>query len=175
MTETTTEMSGESIEVRRRAIRRRAFANMFLILAEESRRSGGRFEVEALPDAVLFRFREVTTLVRRNEGFGIEPRDFTLIVGCPPLWPFDREAALVPVSVEPMDFRHPNSDSHQFCLDMRGIPPERLADLLYRNISLRNRRLDHCVDHAAADYVRAHLAGRPTDPRPLYGELEEAG
>jgi hypothetical protein len=177
MTETGNEMTtttvGKSLEVQRRVVRRRAFANMLLILEEESRRSGGRFEVVGMPDAVLFRFRDVVTLVRRNAGFGVEPRDFTLIVMCPPLWPFDRAAALVPVCVEPMDFCHPNSDSRQFCIDVRGIPPERLADLLYRNISLRNRRLDHCVDHAAADYVRAHLADRPADPRPLYGPLEE--
>jgi hypothetical protein len=178
MSDTVKEMAGatggESLEARRRAVRRRAFANMLLVLRDESRRSGGRFEVEGMPDAILFRFRDVVTLVRRDHGFGIEPRDFTLIVMCPPLWPFDREAALVPVSLEPMDFRHPNSDSHQFCVDVRGIPPERLAEVLYRNISLKNRRLDHCLDQAAADYVRAHLADRPADPRPLYGPVEES-
>ena len=162
VTGTATPTGGASLEVQRRAVRRRAFANMLLILREESRRSGGRFEVTGMPDAVLFHFRDVGTLVRQDQGFGIERRDFTLIVMCPSLWPFDREAALVPLVLEPMDFRHPNSDSHQFCVDVRGIPPERLAELLYRNITLANRRLDHCVDHAAADYVRAHLAGQPT-------------
>ena len=159
-----------SLEMRRFAIRRRAFANLLLVLREEARRSRGRFEVEGMPDAVLLRFWDVVTLVAHEGVFAVEPRDFTVIVVCPPLWPFDREAALVPIAVAPMEFRHPNSDSHQFCLDTRGIRPERLAELIFDNLRLKKRRLDHCVDHAAADFVRSHLADRPADPRPLHPE-----
>lgn len=160
----------ESVAARRFAIRRQALANLLLILRAEARRAGGRFEVEGMPDAVVLRFRDVVTLVAERGGFALAPRDFTVLVMSPPLWPFDREAALAPISLAPREFRHPNSDAHQFCLDTRGIAPERLAELIYDNLRLKRRRLDHCVDRAAADFVRAHLADRPADPRPLYPE-----
>ena len=161
------------LETKRLAIRRRALANLLLICRDESVRCGGRIQVDGIDEALVLRFRDVVTLVRVEEGFEVAARDFNVLVVAPPLWPFDREAALVPIVIAPMDFRHPNSDSHQFCLDTRGIPPERLIELVYDNIRLKNRKLDHCVDRAASDFTRAHLPNRPADLRPLRPEASE--
>jgi hypothetical protein len=156
------------LDGRRRSIRRRALANLILVLLEEARRSAGRFAVaSAGPDAGLLRFREVRTLVRRRARFALERRDFTVVLAAPPLWPFTREAALLPVIIKPDDFAAPNSDGRLLCLDLQGIVPARLPAVLYDNLRLRVFRLDHCVDAAAADFVRAHLADFPADPRPL--------
>jgi hypothetical protein len=162
-----TTQASASLEARRLTIRRRALANLLLAVRDEAARAGGRFEVEGLEDAICLRFHAVQTLVRTELGHAEALRDFTVIVVAPPLWPFDREAALVPIVAAPPDFRHPNSDSHRFCLDTRGVTPERLPGLVYDNIRVKNRRLDHWVDAAAAAFVRAHLPDRPADPRPL--------
>jgi hypothetical protein len=166
-------MSELPLETRRQAIRRRAFANLLLILRDTAERTDGRLYVDGLEDAVVLRYRDVVTLVAADPGFALARRDFSVLVVAPPLWPFDRHEALVPIVIAPVDFRHPNSDSHQFCLDTRGISPERLAELIYDNIRVRNRRLDHCVDLAAADFVRATLGGQPADPRPLFAPPAE--
>jgi hypothetical protein len=165
----TTLPEGASLEARRLTIRRRALANLLLGVRDEAARSNGRFDVEGLDDALCLRFRDVRTLVCTERGHAEAVRDFTVIVVAPPLWPFDREAALVPIVAAPADFRHPNSDGHQFCLDTRGVTPERLAALIHDNLRLKNRRLDHPVDGAAAAFVRSRLPDRPTDPRALDG------
>lgn len=156
------------LETRRLVIRRRALANLLLICRDMALRSEGRVQVDGIDNALFLRFHDVVTLVRTEQGFEVASRDFGILVMAPPLWPFDREAPLVPIVMSPSDFRHPNSDSHQFCLDMRGVPPERLIELVYDNIRLKNRKLDHCVDRAASDFARAHLPGRPADVRPLH-------
>ena len=155
------------LDRRRLAVQRRALANLVVVLAEQARRSGGRFAVEPFPPAALLRFADVRTLVRRGALFAIEPRDFAVVLACPPLWPLDREAALQPLIVTPDDFRHPNSDGRFLCLDLRGVLPEPLPGVLYDNLRLRCHRLDHVVDASAADFVRAHLADFPADPRSL--------
>jgi len=163
------------LERRRLAVQRRALANLVVVLLEQAGRSEGRFAVEAFPHAaVLLRFADVRTLVRRGGFFAIEPRDFAVVLACPPLWPLHREAALQPLIVTPDDFRHPNSDGRLLCLDLRGVLPEPLPGVLYDNLRLRRCRLDHVVDTAAADFVRAHLADFPADPRPLLPAAEDA-
>ena len=158
----------------RRTVRRRAFTNLILVLLEEARRTAGRLAVESCSsDALLLRYRDVRTLVRLGALFALAPRDFTLVLACPPGWPFEREAALMPVVVQPHDFAHANSDGHTFCLDLMGVVPERVPALLYDNVRLHSFRLDHCVDREAADFVRAHLTEFPADPRPLYPAEEK--
>jgi hypothetical protein len=171
---TTTEMTApdaappSDLEALRRAVRRRALANLVLVLRGEAERTGGRLTVEPFArDAVVLRYRDVRTLVRRDLVFAVEPRDFAVLLACPPRWPLAREAQLGPVVLGPHDFAHPNSDGRGFCLDMMGVAPERIPRLLYDNLRLRLFRLDHCVDFVAADFVRAHLADFPADPRPL--------
>jgi hypothetical protein len=90
-----------------------------------------------------------------------------VLVALPPLWPFERAEAPVPMVLAPDDFAHPNSDGRLFCLDTEGVTPERLATLVYDNLRVHARRLDHPVSQEAADYVRAHLANEPADERPL--------
>jgi hypothetical protein len=158
----------ETLEARRLATRRRALSNMLLALDDDGRRTRGRLEVQGMPDGVLLRYRDVVTLVAGPGGLAVAPRDFQVLVICPPLWPFDREAALVPIVLTPLDFAAPNYGKNRLCLDVRGVRPRRLAELLYDNLRLRNRRLDHCLDPIAADYVRSHLPDGPADPRPLY-------
>jgi hypothetical protein len=160
-----------SLEAQRLSIRRRAFGNLLLGVRDEAERSNGRFDAEGLEeDALCLRYRDVRTLVRADAGYAEAERDFTVIVVAPPDWPFDREAALVPIVAAPGDFRAPNSNGHQLCVDTRGITPELLPGLIYDNLRLKRRRLDHTVDAAAAAFVRAHLPDRPTDPRPLARE-----
>lgn len=165
----TTVLPGPSLEARRLAIRRRAFANLLLGVRDTAARTRGRVTVEPLEDAFILRFRDVHTLVRTADGYAVAARDFAVAVVAPPLWPFDREAALVPIVMAPGDFRHPNGDSHQFCLDTRGITPERVVALVYDNIRLKNRRLDHVVDRDAAAFIRCHVPDGPLDRRPLDG------
>jgi hypothetical protein len=156
-----------TLEQRRLVIRRKAIANLILVLRAVAERSGGRFTVDAMEDGVVLRYRDVLTLVHDGETLAPASRDFTIFVLIPLLWPFDREAALAPLVIEPHDFRHPNSDSRLFCLDLRGIAPERLPELLYDNIRLRNRNLGHCVDRVAAGFVRDRFPDGPVDERPL--------
>jgi hypothetical protein len=152
----------------RRTVRRRALANLLLGVRAVAERSAGRLSIEPFaPDALLVRIRDVRTLVRRTVGFALEARDFAIVVACPAAWPFEREAALVPIVVEPDDFAHPNSDGHGICVELQGVMPERLAALLYDNVRLAHHRLDEGVDKLAADYVRRHMPGEPADPRPL--------
>ena len=163
------------LERRRLAVQRRALANLVVALVEQARRSGGRFAIEPFPPAAaLLRFSDVRTLVRRGGLFAIEPRDFGVVLACPPLWPLDRDGALQPLIVTPDDFRHPNSDGRFLCLDLRGVLPEPLPGVLYDDLRLRAWRLDHVVDTAAADFVRAHLADFPADPRPLLTAGEDS-
>ena len=89
------------------------------------------------------------------------------MLACPPLWPLERQSALQPFVIAPADFAAPNSNGRAFCLDLAGIPPERLVHVLYDNVRLRQFRLDHCVDQDAAAFVRSRLASFPTDDRPL--------
>jgi hypothetical protein len=157
------------LDARRSAIRRRALANVTLVLLDEARRSAGRLAVApGDADALVLRYREVRTLVRRGALFAVEPRDFTVLLVFPPLWPFTREAAVMPFIVAPDDFAHPNSDGRRFCLDLAGVPPARVPRVVFDNLRVRLFRLDHCVDHGAADFVRAHLEEFPADPCPLY-------
>lgn len=159
---------GEHREERRARVRGRALANLLLVLLDQARASGGRLVVGSFgKDALRLSFPGVRTLVRRDGGFAQAVRDFTLAVACPPGWPFDRPAALVPIVLEPADFAHPNSNGRELCLDLQGIPPERLAEVLHDNLRLRRFRLDHPVDRAAAAFVRARRAAFPADARPL--------
>lgn len=152
----------------RREVRRQAFANFLLVLLEQAAGSGGRLSVRGLSsDAFEVILRDVRTLVRRGNGFAGEPRDFILLVGCPPEWPFDRGAALQPFIMQPDDVALPNSDGRGICVDLDGVLPERLLGVLYDTLRVRQYRLDHCVDFTAAAYVRAHQTIFPADPRPL--------
>ncbi len=157
------------LERLRFVVRRTALANLVLVLRGEAATTGGRLTADGIDDGVLLRFRDVVTLVSDGPGFAIAPRHFAVLLVVPPLWPFDREAAITPIVLDPSDFRHPNSDSRVFCLDTRGIAPERLLELVHDNLRLRNRNLAHPVDGGAAAFVRAHLPDRPTDPRGLRG------
>jgi hypothetical protein len=152
----------------RRTVRRRAVANMILRLTAWARCCAGRLAVRPFAeDAFLLEYRDVRTLVRTRDGFAAAPRDFALVVAIPPLWPFDRAEALQAFIVRPDDFAHPNSDGRVLCLDLQGVTPERLPQVLYDNLVLRSLRLDHCMDFRSADYVRARLGDFPTDARPL--------
>jgi len=161
---------GPTLAARRLAVRRRAVANLLLGLQDDALRTRGRLDVEGLPDGVLLRYHDVRTLVVADGVFTLAPRDFMVAVLLPPLWPFDRDAALVPIVAVPADFAAPNYGAGHLCLDLRGVRPERLAELLYDNLRLRKRRLDHCIDLAAADFVRTHLRGRAADARSLFPE-----
>ena len=155
--------------IRRRNVRRRAMANLMLILLAEAQRSGGRFRV--LPhsrETMLLVYGDVRTLVRQDGVFSLAPRDFVVILACPDLWPFDRTAALAPFVIAPDDFAHPNSDGRHLCVDLQGVLPDRLPELLYDNLRVRRFRLDHCLDLDAAAFVRANLSAFPADNRPLY-------
>jgi hypothetical protein len=154
-------------------VRRRATANLILGLLERSRDTAGRFTVRSAgTDALLLDYRDVRTVVRHGASFGFDVRDFTILLILPDAWPFERAAAPVPFVLAPADFAHSNSDGRAFCLDMQGVTPERVPELIYDNLRLRRFRLDHCVDAAAADFVRGHLDEMPVDPRPLGGGEE---
>jgi hypothetical protein len=160
-----------ALQMRRQSVRRCGLANLILILIEQARRAGGRFTVGPFAqDALQIAYRDVHTLVRSGGALRIEPRDFSVIVVCPPLWPFDRGAQLTPFILAPNDFSAPNSNGREICIDLAGVMPELLPSLLYDNLRLAfgHFRLDHYVDAQAAAYVRAHLDGFPSDPRPLY-------
>jgi hypothetical protein len=75
--------------------------------------------------------------------------------------------------VAPGDFAHPNSDGRLFCLDLAGVLPARVPQVVFDNLRVRLFRLDHCVDPGAADFVRTHLAEFPADPCPLYSAAED--
>ena len=154
----------------RREIRRLAQSNLILRLLDEAARSGGRLRVGSFAeDAILLGYRDVRTLVRRGRVFEFATRDCDVVISMPEDWPFRRKAMLRPVLFHPDDFAHPNSDGHYFCIDTAGVRPARLPGLVYQNLALwpGHFRLDHCVDHAASDFVRAHLKELPADPRPL--------
>jgi len=153
-----------------REIRRRAQSNLILRLLDEAYRSAGRLRVESLAeDAILLLYRDVRTLVRRQQIFEFATRDCAVAISMPDEWPFRRKAMLAPVLLHPQDFAHPNSDGHLFCIDTAGVRPARLPGLVYQNLALwpGHFRLDHCVDRAVSDFVRAHLKDLPADPRPL--------
>lgn len=161
-------MTPSELEKARLVVRRRALANFLLALLEVARRSGNRFAVEpGGADGVVLHYRDVRTLVRMPNGFDVAVRDFTVFVALPPLWPFEREDEPVPLVLVPDDHAHPNGDGRLFCLDCRGVTPERLATLVYDQLRLKARRLDDAVSATAADYVRTQLGDEPTDPRPL--------
>jgi hypothetical protein len=154
----------------RREIRRLAQSNLILRLLDEAARSGGRLHVESYAeDAILLGYRDVRTLVRRGRVYEFASRDCAVVVAMPEDWPFRRKAMLRPILLHPEDFAHPNSDGHLFCIDTAGVRPARLPGLVYQNLALwpGHFRLDHCVDRAASDFVRAHLKDLPADPRPL--------
>jgi hypothetical protein len=155
----------------RRTVRRRALGNLLLALLTAAKQSGGRLRVRpGDADSIFLHFSDVRTLVRAGGGLGFEPRDVLVALLCPPLWPFDRATSLQPVVLAPADLAHPNSDGHAYCLDLHGVSPERLPELLYDNLRLRSFRLDHCVDAAAAAFVRSRLDRLPVDSRPLLPE-----
>jgi len=161
-------VTAHDLEAGRFAVRRRALANLLLGLLAVARRSEGRLAVErGDPQTVVLRYRDVRTLVRTPAGFALAARDFTILVALPELWPFERAEAPIPMVLAPDDFAHPNSDGRLFCLDTRGVGPARLATLVYDNLRLAARRLDHPVSQPAADWVRAHLRRAPADVRPL--------
>jgi hypothetical protein len=157
----------------RRELRRLAQSNFVLRLLDVAGRSGGRLHVGSLAeDTILLGYRDVRTLVRRGRVFEFARRDCAVAIAMPEDWPFRRKAMLLPVLLDPMDFAHPNSDGHGFCIDTAGVRPARLPGLVYQNLALwpGHFRLDHCVDRAASDFVRAHLKDLPADPRPLVSE-----
>jgi hypothetical protein len=161
----------DSRDTLRGIIRRRALANLIIILMAEAQRTRGRFCVQPFGvDALRLDFFDVHTLVRQANAFRVEARDFSVVLGCPPLWPFDRESSLLPFIVHPSDFSHPNSNGREMCLDLRGVMPELLPGILYDNFRLRRVRLDHAVDPHAAAFVRSHLQSA-ADPRSLYPEV----
>jgi hypothetical protein len=163
------ESAGADLLISRQTLRRRALANLLLMLLDAARATAGRLAVQPLAqDAVLLAFRDVRTLVHYGGSFRLERRDFAVALACPALWPFERAAAIVPTVLTPDDFAHPNSDGHGLCVDCAGVWPQDVPALLYDNVRLLRFRLDHCVDWRAADFVRAHLQDFPADPRPLY-------
>jgi len=154
-------------------IRRRAVSNLMLILLDQSRRSAGRCSVQPFaPDALRLAYRDIRTLVGRGNRLEIACRDFEVLLVCPPLWPFDRAAPLIPYVCAPDDFRHPNGDGHALCIDLAGVVPELVPGLLYDNLRVSHFRLDHCVDLQAAAFVRDHLPDFPADARLLYAPAE---
>ena len=163
-----------TLEALRRVIRIRALTNVTLLLDAQARRSAGRLAVRVVQrDTLVIELRDVRTLVRVQTGFELAHRDFALLVGVPTLWPFERQAALQPFVLAPADFAAPNSDGRGFCLELAGIPPERLARVLYDNVRLRQFRLDHCVDWQAAAFVRSRLERFPADRRRLLLDEDE--
>lgn len=159
----------EDLRAARQAIRRRTFANLLLGLRAEAARTEGRLVVRPwLPDTLQLVYRDVRTLVRRGAFLERASRDFELLLVCPRLWPFAREEALQPFVLAPADFAHPNSDGRLFCLDLRGVMPDRLPTVLYDNLRVHAHRLDSVVDHATADFVRARRDEFPADTRALY-------
>lgn len=153
----------------RRLIRKRAFANLMVVLLAQARRTGGRLTVlPYAPCAMMLFYRDVRTLVRREGAFALGLRDFELVLNAPPLWPFDRQAALQPFVCRPDDYAAPNSDGHGLCLDLEGIRPERLPGVLYDTLRLARYRLDDVVSRKTADFVRSQLQIFPADTRPLY-------
>jgi hypothetical protein len=153
---------------RRGAIRRRAHANLLLTLMPLAARSSGRLLVEPMgADAVLLRFLDVSTLVRRRGVYGLAARDVAVAIVCPDAWPFERAAALQALVLEPGDWAHPNSDGRWVCVDLAGIVPARLSETIYDVIRLRRMRLDHVLDAEAAAFVRSRIRDMPADPRPL--------
>lgn len=158
-----------SLVALRREVRRRAVANVTLILLDVARRCDGRLGVRALDqDTLLLEYRDVGSLARVGELFRVERRDFAVLLACPSRWPLDRAAPITPLIITPDDFAHPNSDGHGLCIDLEGVVPERIPALLYDNLRLRRYRLDHCVDAGAAAFVRGHLELFPADPRRLH-------
>jgi hypothetical protein len=155
----------------RRAVRARALAALATTLLDQARASRGRLALRPMEkDALLLEVRDVATLVRQGGLYAIERRDFAVALVCPEEWPFARAASLAAWVLAPDDFAHPNSDGRGFCLDLAGILPEQVAPLLYDNLRLARFRLDHCVDRAAAAWVRGALADLPADRRPLLAE-----
>jgi hypothetical protein len=152
------------------SIRRQATANLILALLAEARRAGpDRLRVEPYTsDAIVLHFTGVKTLVRTAGVFAAARRNFTVVLGCPEAWPFERRAALQPFILAPHDFAHPNSDGRGLCIDLEGILPELLPAVLYDNLRVDRFRLDHFVDRDAAAFVRDHLDEFPADRRPLY-------
>jgi hypothetical protein len=164
-------MSTRPLEVRRRAIRRRALTNLTLALRSEAQRTEGRLVVSPFVagDGVLrLDYADVRTLVHGERGFALARRDFSVLLVCPDLWPFEREAGIRLCVLTPGDWAHPNSDGHFVCISTEGVLPERIPGLIFDNVRLRQFRLDHAVDEKAAGYVRGHLAEFPADRRPLY-------
>jgi len=169
-------MTSPDREAQRLSIRRRALANLVLVLMAQASRSAGRVAVEGAPgDAVRLRFRDVRSLVRRSGLFAFERRDFSVLLVCPPGWPFAREAAIVPFVAEPGDWAHSNSDGRGICIDLAGVLAERLPEIIYDVLRLKRRRLDHVVDGAAAAFMRSRLDELPADPRPLFPPESEPG
>jgi len=168
-----TDTDTRDLERLRRDVRRRALANLILALLDEAQRTAGRLHVQSFAsDAVLLAYRDVGTLVG-VEVLALEQRDFAVVLGCPPGWPFERAAAPQLWIVDPPDFRHPNRIGRWLCLDLEGVLPERLPELVYDNLRIARRRLDHDVDRAAGAFVRAHPEMFPADPRPLYPRAQE--
>ncbi len=167
--------SSLTLDQQRQGVRRRALSNFVLALLSHADRTGGRLKVQpAVQDAVRLVYRDVRTLVRAGNLFRLEARDFQVVLLCPALWPFDRNAALVPYVFSPDDFAHPNSDGRAICVDLAGVLPELIPSLIYDNLRLARHhfRLDHCLDAHAADYVRAHLDEFPADRRSLCAATE---
>jgi hypothetical protein len=151
----------------RREVRVRALSNLLLVLGDVARGSAGRLTVTAAGGRTVLAYHDVRTMVRCRGGFALAVRDFSVVLVCPAAWPFERDATIVPIVVEPPDFRAPNSDGHILCIDVGGVEPERLAAVVYDTLRLEAFRLDHAVDWRAAAWVRAHAALVPADPRPL--------
>jgi hypothetical protein len=153
----------------RRRIHRQALANTVVGLHAEAARTAGRLAIRPFgTDVILLAYHDVRTLVRRDDAFALETRDFDVVVAFPAGWPFDRAATIQPVVMRPRDFVAPNSNGVHFCIDLQGILPETIPSLIYDNLRLRRYRLDHTVDPRAAAFVRANLGLFPADPRPLH-------
>jgi hypothetical protein len=168
---TSPEPTSMDVDTVRHRVRRHALANLMLALLADARRSSGRFAAGPFAhDALRLEFRDVGTLVRHRGGFAFARRDFVVLLAVPPHWPFVRHAQLMPLVLEPNDFAHPNSDGRLICFDLQGVLPGRIPGLLYDNLRLRLFRLDHGLDFATADFVRARLNEVPADRRPLFAD-----
>jgi hypothetical protein len=157
-----------SLEARRHRVRCRALGNFTAGLMAQAARTGGRLRVVPGPDGVLLGFQDVRTLVRDGRGFAFAVRDFVVILIAPAAWPFAREAALRPMVVSPSDWANPHSNGVGICVELEGIPPSRVPEVVYADLTLRRHRLEHAVDEECVRFVRAHLDLLPTDPRPLF-------
>lgn len=165
----TTEESRSDGGSLRRSVRQRAFANLVLGLLERAGRTGGRLRVRPMgPQAIVLEYRDVRTLVRDGSLFRFAARDFAVLLCCPDAWPFERMAALRMFLLAPDDAAHPNSDGRAFCVDLQGVVPARVPEIIYDNLRIRRFRLDDSVDPNAAAFVRAHSSEVPADHRPLY-------